>query len=210
MVVSSWFGDHNSLNVSSVPKDVYFDKQAADADQKKEDASRKHPKQRNDAYIVCTLHTKVKYKQYIIHVYGITCWHWMSFLCVYSSNLLEVESFPIAHNSRCTCNVKLSPYSRFIFTGHDWRNHTLRGLITQLVWGYHHTVHVSFHWVDATVSCMECGQRDTTATWMHKSICLWNSSCMGPYQCRIIVGPSCSCISWWYVCGSTQVTSNVW
>ena len=36
-----------------MPKDVYFDKQAADADQKKEDASRKHPKQRNDVCIMC-------------------------------------------------------------------------------------------------------------------------------------------------------------
>ena len=32
---------------SSVPKDVYFDKQAADTDQKKEEAIQKQPKQRN-------------------------------------------------------------------------------------------------------------------------------------------------------------------
>ena len=36
---------------SSVPKDVYFDKQAADADQKKEEAIQKQPKQRNSVYM---------------------------------------------------------------------------------------------------------------------------------------------------------------
>ena len=37
--------DKNMLIIFSVSKDVYFDKQAAEADQKKEDTSHKHPKQ---------------------------------------------------------------------------------------------------------------------------------------------------------------------
>lgn len=84
MVVSSWFGDHNSLYISSVPKDVYFDKQAADADQKKEDASRKHPKQRNDVCIMCVY---TPYMYMALHVDT----GWVSSLYILHVNLLEVE-----------------------------------------------------------------------------------------------------------------------
>ena len=45
------------FNYFSVAKDVYFDKQAADADRKKEEASHRHPKQRNfPTYMYMSIH----------------------------------------------------------------------------------------------------------------------------------------------------------
>ena len=64
------------VSVYSVAKDVYFDKQAAEADRKKEDASRKHPKQSIVCFTLAPKCCVYMCALYIVIIYcTCTCMH---------------------------------------------------------------------------------------------------------------------------------------